>query len=209
MLIQGQVGPSSQQSVQPGATPAVRLGQQGDLIASEYHGRYYETTYRKQMFTGVSTSATTTTVGTATTFTGLVLYNPLNSTVNLVLNKVGMAFIVAFPAAATVGLMTGQSFTPISTFSTSNTSTRSQFVGAPQGYGVVYASATLQGVPQIATVLQSGYTGAITTTPETTNFWDMEGSIILPPGAYVASYTSTVSGTNAFWGSFQWEEIPV
>jgi hypothetical protein len=37
----------------------------------------------------------------------------------------------------------------------------------------------------------------------------MEGSVILPPGAYAAIYTSTVSGAGSLAASFQWEEIPL
>ena len=81
MLIQGQVGPSSAQSVQPGATPPVRLGQLGDTIVSELHGRYYEATYRKTMYTGVTTTGQTTSAGNAVAFTGLMLINPPTSTV--------------------------------------------------------------------------------------------------------------------------------
>ena len=39
MIIQGQVGPAAVQSIQPGTTPAVRLGQLGDVVVSELHGR--------------------------------------------------------------------------------------------------------------------------------------------------------------------------
>jgi hypothetical protein len=39
----------------------------------------------------------------ATTYTGLLLSNPINSTVNLVLEKVGIAFLVVFAAAAGFG----------------------------------------------------------------------------------------------------------
>ena len=51
MLIQGQVGPASPQSVQPGTPTAVRQGQLGDVVVSELHGRYYEQAYRQNIFT--------------------------------------------------------------------------------------------------------------------------------------------------------------
>ena len=38
---------------------------------------------------------------------------------------------------------------------------------------------------------------------------DLEGSVVLPPGAYAIIATSTVSGTSGFWGSYTWEEVPI
>ena len=210
MLIQGQVGPSSAQSVTPGATPAVRLGQLGDLVASGLHGRYYETTYRKSHYVG-TVAGVTTSAGTSTTFTGMVLYNPPTSTVNLVMNKVSLAFAVAFATSPTnIGLMVGQTFTPIATFATTSTSTRGLFLGQPAGQGVVYSSATLITTPVVQTILAAGSTAALTgfsVVPPIFN--DLEGSIILPPGGYAATFTSAASGASALFASFQWEEVPV
>jgi hypothetical protein len=136
-----------------------------------------------------------------------VLANPVQSPVNLVINKVGIAFLVAFAAASAVGIMTGQSFTPLSGLAT-NASAKSAFVGAPAGNGVVYSGATLS-TPTLHTVLYTGLTGAITTTPGFLNQTDLEGSIILPPGGFAAIYTSTASGAASLIASMQWEEVPL
>lgn len=208
MLIQGEVGPSSSSSIGSGANVNIRQGQLGEVIVNELHGRYYETAYRRALFTGASTAGTVTTVGLATTYTGFVLANPVQSPVNLSLNKVGLAFMVAFAAASTVGIMTGQSFTALSSVAT-NASTKSAFVGAPAGNGVVYTGATLPVAPTLHTILYTGLTGAITTTPGFLNQTDLEGSIILPPGGFAAIYTSTVSGAASLLASMQWEEIPL
>ena len=58
MLIQGQVGPSTPQSVAPGTPVAVRQGQLGDVVVSELHGRYYEQAYRKNLFAGAIAGST-------------------------------------------------------------------------------------------------------------------------------------------------------
>jgi hypothetical protein len=116
--------------------------------------------------------------------------------------------LVAFTAASTVGIMTGQSFTALSSVAT-NASAKSAFVGAPAGNGVVYTGATLPVAPTLHTVLYTGLTGAITVTPGFLNQTDLEGSIILPPGGFAAIYTSTVSGAASLWASMQWEEIPL
>lgn len=211
MLIQGQVGPTSTQSVQPGATPTVRLGQLGDVIVSELHGRYYETTFRKNMFTAVLTAGTTTSAGLSTTFTGLLLLNPNNSTANFVINKVGMSFGVAFAAAAAIGLQTGnQSTALLSGLTTTNTSITSNYVSRITSQGLTYSAATTTG-PALASVFGTGLTGAITTVPAYNGILvDLEGSIVVPPGGWVATYTGTASGASGLLAaSIQYEEIPL
>ena len=49
MLVQGIVGSPAAQSISPGTAQAMRLGQLGDVINSELHGRFYEQTYNRQI----------------------------------------------------------------------------------------------------------------------------------------------------------------
>jgi hypothetical protein len=210
MLIQTQVGPvATTASAAPGTLIPGRAGQLGDTIVSELHGRYYETTYRRNLFNAANQAATTTTVGLATVYTGLCLSNPVGSTVNLILTKIGFSFIVAFPAAAAIGLMAGYNSGTNVTHTTPGTP-RNMFFGAgAAGQGLVDTAATLPTAPFVTHVFGSGYTGAITTTPQVSpTIIDLEGGLLLPPGGYAAIYTSTVSGTSGFFGSMIWEEVP-
>lgn len=207
-LMQGFVGNQQQND---GSQPIARMGKGGDLIVSQFNPRYYENNYRGRSFYG-SNGATpsVTTVALATTYTGLCLFNPGSSGVNLILTKVGYSFLVAFPAAATIGLMVGYSNVNISTYTLAASPGASSLIGAgliPNGK--VCLSATLTGTPTLHTVFGEGLTGAITTVPEGMNIVDMDGSVILPPGAYAAIYTSTVSGAASLAGSFQWIEQPI
>lgn len=210
MISQGQVGPqSSTASIGVGVQPPIRLGNMGDLIVSQLHGGHYESAYRRALFSAANQAATTTTVGLATTYTGLCLSNPVGSGYNVVIEQVGMSFIVAFPAAAALGIMVGYNSGTNVTHTTPVTP-RNQFFGVgAAGVALVDAAATLPTAPVVNTVLGAGLTGAITTSVTTglTNF-DLDGSIVLPPGGYAAIYTSTVSGTSGFFGSFLWQEVP-
>ena len=200
-----------QQNAADGQVVVNRAGKQGDVIVSELHGRYYESNYRKNKFYGSNGAVpSVTTVALATTYTGLCIYNPAGSPVNLVLDKVGYSFLVAFPAAATIGLLVGYAPAGITTASAAASPGASSFIGSGLvPYGKVALSATLVGTPFLHTVLGEGLTGAITTTPEVISIVDIEGGIILQPGAYAAIYTSTISGAASLAASFQWEETPL
>jgi hypothetical protein len=181
----------------------------GELIASQLHGSRYEASYRRALFSAANQAATTTTVGLATTYTGLCISNPIGSGINMVIERVGMAFLVAFPAAAALGIMVGYNSGTNVTHTTPVTP-RNQFFGiGSAGIGLADAACTLPTAPILNTVLGAGLTGAITTSVTTgLTILPVEGSIILPPGGYAAIYTSTVAGTSGFLGSFLWEEVP-
>ena len=211
MLIQGQVGQPGVRSITPGANPVIRQGQQSDIIVSELHGRYYETTYNRNMYTATLTSGTTTSAALATAHTGLLLLNPNNSQVNFVINKVGMTFLVAFAASAAIGIQTGnQSTAVLSSLTTTNTQTRNNFLGAPNStVGLTYSAATTTS-PSLLQLFGAGLTGAITTVSQIPGFFiDLEGSVIVPPGSWIATYTSTASGASGTFASFTYEEVPV
>lgn len=77
------------QNNQDGQIIQARAGKQGDALISELHGRYYETTYRENMF-GITGALTTTTAAGAATFTGLIVGNPAGSGYNLAVGKVSV-----------------------------------------------------------------------------------------------------------------------
>jgi hypothetical protein len=206
--LQLQVGP---QVTSDGQNPMVRGGKSAETIIQQLHGRYYETTYRKAMFQGSVTGVTTSAgVDSAGSYTGLCLYNPVGSMVNLVMNKVGYAFNVAFPAGSVIGLIAGYSATG-GLFGPSLTE-YSQFVNSSAQAAGAIASVCSSGIPAPATVNQilgAGLTAAINVTgvyvPKTTI--DLEGSLILHPGGFCAFYTSTSAGVAGGNFSMQWEEV--
>lgn len=185
----------------------MRLGRTAELCVNDSHGRYYEPTYRKVMYSGGNAAGVTSTVGVATTYVGLCLANPPTSTVNLVVNKVGFTALVAWPAASIIGIMTGISTTAV--VHSTPVVPAGNFVGQLAGQGTLDSSATLPIAPTLRTVLSCGLTGAITVQTFAGGVVDMEGSLVIPPGGFAALFTSTVSAASGFAGSFQWEEVPV
>lgn len=208
MLIQGSVGQPSVTSIQPGTTPTIRQGQLGEVVVSELHGRYYETAYRRNQFNAaVQGTGITTSAGLVTGYTGLCLTNPTTSTVNCVLNKVGYGFNAAPAAVMVVSLAYNTSTTAVT--QTTAITPRNNFLGGAAPQALVASSVTLPTAPINSHILGVIGTNAITAINESTNIIDLEGSIVMPPGSYVVIVTSTASAATSFWGSFQWEEVPV
>lgn len=208
MLSEAKVGPPS--TLTDGVNAALRTGRQGDQIVSELHGRYYETCYRRNLFHAANQTGVATTVGLATTYTGLCLSNPVGSAVNLVIVKVGASFPVAVAAGLTVGLMVGYNAGTNVTHTTPSTTLRSCFVGVGAApVGLVDTACTFPTAPTLAKVMGTIGTAAITAiSMESAISEDFEGSIILPPGGYAAIFTSAASGALGFLGSIKWEEVP-
>lgn len=206
MLIQAQVGPAvSSTSLGAGTNPNLRLDNLGGLTMTQLNPRYYEETYRRQTYTIANQSGVTTSAALTTTYVGLCVANPTTSTVNVVLTKAGYSFVVAPAAAITVGLMTGTGASI-----TGAVTPRNRFVGGVGSQCLASTSLTLPGTPVLETILDTVTTAAITTAPKGVgSIVDLEGSLILPPGAFCAFYTSTAGGASGFFGSFQWVEVPL
>jgi hypothetical protein len=184
----------------------------GDTIVSELHGRYYETAYRRNLFLATSPAASVTSAGiiaSAAAYTGLVLYNPVGNINNLVVNKVGVAFPVAPAAVVVVGLTTLGVVSATATLTAATT--RNLYLGgaAPTALAYSVATVTYSTAALPAHILGVVGTGAVTVFSTITSLYDLEGGLIIPPGYAVSIYTSTAANTAGFWGSFQWEEVPI
>ena len=214
MLIQNQVGPvATTTSISAGLQAPARAGQLGDTIVSELHGRYYETTYRRNSFLATNPAAVTTSVGiiaSAAAYTGLVLYNPVGNSNNLVVNKVGATFPVAPTAAITFGLTTLGVVSAVATTTAANV--RNLYLGgaAPTALSYSVATITYSTAATLAQIFGTvGTTASITGINLAPSLFDLEGSLVIPPGYAVSMYTSTASGASGFQGTFQWEEVPI
>lgn len=184
-----------------------RGGRQGDAIVSELHGRYYEQTYRGNCFSASIQSVATTTVGLATTYTGLCVSNPVGSGYNLVLNKASVmqsviqsvqpeAYAIAVGYNATTNVTHTAALTIISNKIGSGTSSQAR----------ADTSATLPTAPTYHTFVHN--TGTATANG-TGSVIDLEGSIILIPGAYACWVTPGQASVAGLWFSFSWEEVPI
>lgn len=200
----GQVGP---QVLQDGTISTKRLGKAAETVVQELHGRYYEQAYRGNVFSVASQAVATTTVGLATTYTGLVVSNPTNSTVNLALLKATMmqsviqatqpeAFAIAFGYNATTNVTHTTPATPQPTrIGSGATSAARADTAATLPTAPVYGAF----VQNTATATANGPGGLL----------DFEGSVLLIPGAYALWVTPAQASVAGMWFSFMWEEVAV
>lgn len=188
----------------PDGSPAFtwRGGRQGDGFVSELHGRYYEQTFRQNMF-GIAGALTTTTAGGVATFTGLIVGNPAGSGYNLAMNKCSVIQGAALTADTEIGFMYGLNTTTASLATIFN-----RRAGGRASIAVANAGQTITAMTAFLALWGSG-SGAITVPGiMPPNVHDFEGSLIIPPGYAIASYTSRIS-TTALLFSMQWEEVPI
>lgn len=191
-----------------------RSGQLGDAIVSELHGRYYETTYRGNSFLlSVSTAAAVTAYsGGAAGTPMLTVFNPSGSGKNAVITKASVANVVAASAAGTVtfGLYFGTTATITQATTTAPWAMNTQLQSGSVMTGFRNVALTSGSAASNVIPLASYYFATAAGAALVNNgVVDLEGSVIIPPGAYVALGGSAAL-TSATWiGSLQWEEVPV
>lgn len=196
-----QVGPTAQ-NAGDNTQAAARGGHTGELVIQQLHGRYFETMARGAMYGAANQAAQAVSAGLATTYTGLMLYNPLGSAAMLVLNKHKLALTVAPAAAASVGLIAGVQTTAPTGLTVAPV--RSNQIGnSKTGVGVAYSAATIA-TPFWLTDEVDAFTAAAFPSPSP--IVDLEGSVGILPGGFVAiGALTTVTGL----GFMFWEEVPL
>ncbi len=184
----------------------IRIGPQGGSVTQPIHGQLFLGAYNEHAFhaSNVGAAGKTTTVALATTYTGLVLSNPVGSNVLLSVNQVHTAFNVVFAAASFIGVFVGY-HASTDVIHTTPITVHSDKVGTGgTGKANCDSAATLPVTPHMTTVFGAALASAGGSFEHT-----FEGGILLPAGAFMGVYTSTASGTNGLLASMDWEEIRI
>jgi len=210
VAIEGQVGP---QVLQDGTNADVRQGRTGELVVTELHGKYYENTYRKNTFVMAGTAGVAAPVYTATSSVACAFQNPPGSGVNCSLIRVE-CLVTADPSTPVVGGLVLAGYG--NALGTLVTGTALIAQSCLLGSGVLphalgFSTAAVPTAPVLLRVLAEKQTGAATTIPFMPTFAaDLDGTLILAPGAYVVIGTFAVDSTDAsVLPVFVWEEVPV
>jgi hypothetical protein len=186
---------------------------QGALYIQQRHGQGYGSSYLGGKFWAANQAGVTTSAGLATTYVGICLSNPASSGKNLAVGKVSAAIIVAPAAVLEINLIVGFAAGGVTVHTTPLT-VYSELIGAtaaaPNGtkvgtpVGLVDGAATLVGTPlyYMPLAVNAASAGLFSA-------WaDLQGDLILPPGAYVAIGTNVAGPTSGFVGRIGWEELP-
>lgn len=204
MKIEGVAGPTV---IADGSLAQVRLGKTGDQVVTELQPRYYEQTYRGNVFSATNQAAQAVSVALATTYTGLCISNPLGNTKNLVPIGVCYALSVAPAGIASLHLIAGYSATTNVTHTTPLVAPgiQSGLLGTgPTSTAKADSAATIVN-PGYLIPLQHGFTAAAL--PSQSLQWtDLAGQFVIPPGGWFA--LGALTAVTGFAG-FTWAEVPV
>ena len=176
------------------------------LVTAPVGSKYADAVLAGRVFVAANQAAVAVTAAFALTYTGLVVENPAASGKNLIMLEFGYAASAAVPAATGIGLMTGMDAGDAA----AAIAARNRLTGS-SNTSVAYADGgcTLVGVPVLEQVFAAAWAEATTAgTLMPPNVVDLNGSLIITPGYYVAAY-STAALTAAMLFHFMWEEVDV
>jgi hypothetical protein len=204
MIAEIRVGPAV---LSDGVIREARAGKTGAVVTADAHGRYQEGAIRGQLFSASNVAAQAVSVALATTYTGLVLSNPLGNTKLAVILGCQYALSVAPAGIASLHLIAGYSATASVTHTTplASPGIQNNLIGTGPASSMKADSAATIVNPNYLIPLGSGFTAAALYA--TTPLWiDLGGLFILPPGAWIAIGALTaVTG----FGGFAWEEVAI
>lgn len=181
----------------------LRQGRMLDLIGSQLQPRYFEQSSRQRVFAAASQAAQAISVALTTTYTGLCLSNPIQSSVVLVPLQVGLALSVAPAAIAPIGLIGGYSATTDVTHTTPLTPMQGLIKGGA-GVAKADAAATIP-TPVWLQQLMGGFTAAALPSASP-SLIDLGGVWIVPPGGFIA--IGALTAVTGLW-SMNWMELPI
>ena len=203
MLLQGQVVNKIPNTRASGNPNALQL-QLGELAASELLPRLWAMGWSGVIYSAANQAAQAVSVALATAYTGIGIYNPPGSGVNLVPLKVKFGLSVAPAAVATIGLLGCWAATGAVTAQTAKLTSQNGIIGnTSAGQGIALSQATIV-TPTWIEQLYDGFTAAALPAPTVPLY--MDGHSGVAPGGFLGIGALTaVTGL----GSIFWAELPV
>jgi len=173
------------------------------LVTASGGGRFTAAALAGRLFSVANQTNVTTTAALAATWTGLGVGNPATSGKDYVFHEFGWAQEIVMNTEGTVGLMVA---------------TVGDMAQAVVPRAAKYGSATTSalsdngaavGTPILVRVFGSTMEGAVSTVPSLSgNIYNIDGSIVIPPGYALLSYTFAIQTTSIQF-HFVWEEVDV
>lgn len=198
----GKVG---RQKLSSGTIAQQRMDEYGSLMVQSYGGHLAEACAAGRLFVGANQAKVAVTAAFATTYTGLVLENPIGSGKNVILHEVSYSASEAIATAVALGLMTGADAGDAAVAITPRNRLKS--ASAASSVCNLDNACTLTGTPVLEQLITTAWTEAVTAgSLAQPNVFPVNGSLILTPGYYVAIYASAAVAAACLF-SFMWEEV--
>lgn len=186
----------------------------GNLSTGSGGNSYYDYARRQQVFSAYATVTSMGAYSTAAGTGGPLLWNNTGSgagkgtRVLAALLAVGAGMSVASAAAGTIGVTgnSGQTSAPGST--TAIDAVANTFIGAAGPLCNVYRIGTPSNAGNFFQPLGLVGTGAVTVDDMDFLWWDLGGSIVVPPGSWASVAASAVLTTGVIQVGLMWAEIP-
>lgn len=164
----------------------------GDSLVSQLQAPYGYANKNNAIF-GATRVAATVPVVAAALVSVFFLYNPVGSTVNMVLLDVVIEQALATTVVNAFGLYSGTTVeTAAGTFTTPGT-VFSRNINNIVGQGLYYSAYTHSGTPTLRALI--GGHGAVTNATATNPRMIFDGKVSLPPGTGVSVAATTAAGT--------------
>jgi hypothetical protein len=211
-----------------GAVVPARGGRQGESMVSELHGRFYEQTYRNNVYSGgmaltAINNATFTSATLGVTCTPIIgVWNPASSPVNLVLLQATLAIALTALTNTGPGPFVWAVSTGNAAISTGAAPWNRKSLVQAGSYAKNMAGVALTGMTNNlvvihASVLDGGSTFNISnvdtaagfSTIQSASVENFDGSFIIPPGGVIALLGTTTAVAHSAASALLWEEVPV
>jgi len=201
-----------------GAVNPSRSDKTGALVVTDGHGHWSEAASQQKLFTAILSQGTTTVAAgnivgaAAAASTQFAVWNPLGSSVNLVLQKLR---IQQYSGTPTAGGLTLSYFNAsgVATFLSTSGAVHSNYINGPLGQGVCLASAAgaaLTGGSALTTLLNTGWSSSATALASPAGIGYVEnfdGEVVVPPGFGVVPTWAGAGTTYLVGYSLTWEEV--
>jgi len=212
MIIQGQAGalPSSRQSA---GTPNAPAGTFGEILDSRLNPNYYQLVKSGRVFQVGAAAANPTAFSGGAAGTPLIgLYNPVSSGVDLVMLQARLGIRTTGTAAANLDFAffgVNQGGVVVTGTQTASRNLYSLAATGGAGYAMVnVANTAALASALLAPVFTLGAVGATAAPIGGVFVDDIQGSVIVPPGAYLALGATAALTGGSLDVSLMWAEIP-
>lgn len=214
VITAGQVGP---QTLSDGVVGGrVRQGRGAEQIVSELHGKYYESTYRGNLFWATMSAGVIFPAPAATANNPVTLYNPFGSGKNLVLVSFDMVLTVipGTPLTGLYGLYINNVPQAAAVTGTALAAQTGLIGSAVSAVGKALTTSTVPVAPTLFLPFGGKVTGEVAAVVPITGLpayhIDFDGKVILAPGTAITPQQTVADTTNAtVLCAFSWEEVAV